>query len=144
MLEQQGGKVQLFWEGHKNWRNLHCRFDAYFIMSNGRWRFHQSLWLFLKIWNLTTIGCKAFLKSHRNSSKPMMFSKKIFFDKGGFKSNDTRYFLCCQIKYSWSLSWAENLIKLFTFLGGKFKFSAQDSDLEYLCWQCKNSPVPSD
>ena len=25
-----------------------------------------------------------------------------------------------------------------------FKFSAQDSDLEYLCWQWKNSPVPSD
>ena len=34
--------------------------------------------------------------------------------------------------------------KLFTVLGGKFKFSAQDSDLEYLCWQCKNSPVSSD
>jgi hypothetical protein len=33
---------------------------------------------------------------------------------------------------------------LFTVLGGKFKFSAQDSDLEYLCWQCKNSPVSSD
>ena len=70
--------------------------------------------------------------------------KKIFFDKGGFKSNDTRYFLCCQIKYSWSLSWAENLIKLFTFLGGKFKFSAQDSNLEYLIWQHKNSRVSSD
>ena len=27
---------------------------------------------------------------------------------------------------------AENLNKLFTDLGGKFKFSAQDSDLEYL------------
>ena len=34
--------------------------------------------------------------------------------------------------------------KLFTVLGRKFKFSAQDSDLEYLCWQCKNSPVSSD
>ena len=33
---------------------------------------------------------------------------------------------------------------LFTVLGGKFKFSAQDSDTEYLCWRCKNSPVPSD
>ena len=31
-----------------------------------------------------------------------------------------------------------------TVLGGKFKFSAQDSDLEYLFWQCKNSPVSSD
>jgi hypothetical protein len=33
---------------------------------------------------------------------------------------------------------------LFTALGGKFKFSAQDSDLEYLFWQRKNSPVSSD
>ena len=29
-------------------------------------------------------------------------------------------------------------------LGRKFKFSAQDSELEYLCWRCKNSPVSSD
>merc|ERR1712051_140364 len=35
-------------------------------------------------------------------------------------------------------------IKLFIVLGGKFKLSAQDSDLEYLCWRCKNSPVSSD
>ena len=34
-------------------------------------------------------------------------------------------------KYSKSLSWAENLNKLFTFMGGKFNFSAQGSDLEY-------------
>ena len=33
--------------------------------------------------------------------------------------------------------------KLFTILGGKFKFSAQDSDSEYLFWQRKNSPVSS-
>ena len=33
---------------------------------------------------------------------------------------------------------------LFTDLGGKFKFSAQDSDLEYLSWRCKNPPVSSD
>jgi hypothetical protein len=33
---------------------------------------------------------------------------------------------------------------LFTVLGGKFKFSAQDSDLEYLFWQRKISPVSSD
>ena len=30
------------------------------------------------------------------------------------------------------------------FLGGKFKFSDQDSDLEYLSWQCKNPPASSD
>ena len=46
--------------------------------------------------------------------------------------------------YSKSLSWAENLNKLFTVLGGKFKFSAQDSDLEYSFWQQKNTPVSSD
>ena len=34
--------------------------------------------------------------------------------------------------------------KLFTVLGGKFKFSAQNIDLEYLIWQGKNSPVSSD
>jgi hypothetical protein len=33
---------------------------------------------------------------------------------------------------------------LFTVLGGKFKSSAQDSDLEYLSWQCKKSLVSSD
>ena len=64
--------------------------------------------------------------------------------KGGFKSEITGEFFRCQHKYSKSLSWAENLNKLLTVLGGKFKFSAQDSDLEYLCWQCKNSPGSSD
>jgi hypothetical protein len=33
---------------------------------------------------------------------------------------------------------------LFTDLGGKFKFSAQDSDLEYLFWRSKTPPVSSD
>ena len=27
--------------------------------------------------------------------------------------------------------------KLFTVMGGKFKFQVQDSDLEYLFWQCE-------
>ena len=55
-------------------------------------------------------------------------------------SEDTGGFLYCQNKYSKSLSLAENLNKLFTDSGGKFKFSAQDSVLEYLLWQCKNPP----
>ena len=55
-------------------------------------------------------------------------------------SEDTGGFLYCQNKYSKS----ENLNKLFTDLGGKFKFSAQDSDLKYLFWQCKNPPGSSD
>ena len=29
-------------------------------------------------------------------------------------------------------------------MGGKFRFSAQDRDLEYLFWRSKNLPVPSD
>ena len=37
----------------------------------------------------------------------------------------------CPKKYSKCLSWAKNLNKLFTVLGGEFKFSAQDRDLEY-------------
>ena len=64
--------------------------------------------------------------------------------KGGLKSEDTGEFLHCQDKYFKQLSCVENLNNLFTVLGGKFKFSAQDSDMEYLCWQCKNSPVSSD
>ena len=64
--------------------------------------------------------------------------------KGGFKSEDTGKCLHLQHKYSKSLSCVENLNQLFTVSGGKFKFSAQDSDLEYLCWRCKNSPVSSD
>ena len=63
------------------------------------------------------------------------FHKKFLLFKGGFKSEDTGKNLSLQHKYSKSLSWAENLNKLFTVLGGKFKFSAQDSDLEYLCWR---------
>jgi hypothetical protein len=38
---------------------------------------------------------------------------------------------------------SRKLDKLFTVLGGKLKFSVQDSDLEYLCWKCKNSSVSS-
>ena len=64
--------------------------------------------------------------------------------KGGFKSEDTGGFLVLQNKYSKSLFWAENLNKLFNDLGGKFKLSAQDSNLEYLSWRCKNVPVSSD
>ena len=50
-------------------------------------------------------------------------------------SEDTGVFLHCQNKYSKSLAWAENFNKSFTDLDGKLKFSAQDSDLEYLFWQ---------
>ena len=62
--------------------------------------------------------------------------------KGGLKSEDTGDFSHCQDKYSKSLSKVENLNNLFTVLGGKFKFSAQDSDLEYLIGQHKNFQHP--
>ena len=46
--------------------------------------------------------------------------------KGCFKAEDTEELFRCQNKYSKSLSWAENLNKLFTepFREGKFKSSA--------------------
>ena len=59
-------------------------------------------------------------------------------------SEDTGGFLHCQNKYSKSLSWAENLNFPPKSVNNLFKFSAQDSDLEYLFWQCKNPPVSSD
>ena len=70
--------------------------------------------------------------------------ENIDFTKGGFYSEDTGEFLHCQNKYSISLSWAENLNFLPKSLNNLFEFSAQDGDLEYLIWQCNNSPVASD
>ena len=64
--------------------------------------------------------------------------------KDGFRSEETGEFLHCQHKYSKSLSCAENLNFPPKTINNLFKFSAQDSDMEYLCWQCKNSPVSSD
>ena len=81
----------------------------------------------------------------------LRYTIQIGIFKGGFKSEDTGEFLHCQNKYSKSLSWAENLnfppkiwISCLLFWGGKFKFFAQDNDLEYSFWQCKSSPVSSD
>ena len=66
------------------------------------------------------------------------------FSKGGFKSEDTGKNFHCQYKYSKSLPWAENLNFPPKTVNNLFKFFAQDSDLEYLCRQWKNSPVSSD
>ena len=71
-------------------------------------------------------------------------TKYVSAPKGGLKSEDTGDFLHCQDEYSKSLFWVENMNNLFAVLGRKIKFSAQDSDLEYLSWQCKKSPVSSD
>ena len=43
-------------------------------------------------------------------------------------------------KYSKSLSWAEKMNKLFAVMGGKFKSSAQDSDLSCLELSDKKQP----
>ena len=59
-------------------------------------------------------------------------------------SKETGGVLHRQNKYSKSLSWAENLNFLPKSVSNLFKFSAQDSDLEYLFWQCKKPPVSSD
>ena len=40
--------------------------------------------------------------------------------------------------------YAENVNVMPKTVNNSFKFSAQDSDLEYLFWQWKNSPVSSD
>ena len=64
--------------------------------------------------------------------------------KGGFKPEDTGNFLHCKHKYSKSISWVENLNFPPNTVNNLFKFSAQDSDLEYLFWQRKNSSVSSD
>ena len=71
-------------------------------------------------------------------------SSKMEGAKGGFISEETGEFFRCQNKYSKSLSWAENLNFPPKTVNNLFKFSAQDSDLEYLFWQRKNSSVSSD
>ena len=77
--------------------------------------------------------------------KFQVFPSRLFvFGKGGFKSEDTGEFFHCQHKYSKSLSWAEHLNFPPKTVNNLLKFSAQDSDLEYLFWQRKNPPVSSD
>ena len=66
------------------------------------------------------------------------------FAKDGFKSEETGGCLLLQNKYSKSLSWAENLNFPPKTVNNLFKFSAQDSDLEYLFWRSKNPPVSSE
>ena len=51
---------------------------------------------------------------------------------GGMISEDNGRFLLLQKKYSKSLYWAENLNFLPITVNNLFKFSAQDSNLEFL------------
>ena len=70
--------------------------------------------------------------------------KKDILKLTDFESEETGGFLRCQIKYSKSLSWAENSNFSPKTVNNLFKFSAKGSDLEYLIWQHKNSPASSD
>ena len=72
------------------------------------------------------------------SRAPKMFGF-YWVTKGGFKSEDTLEFLHCQDEYYRSLSWAENSNSPPKSVINLFKFSSQDSNLEYLFWKCKNS-----
>ena len=68
--------------------------------------------------------------------------------KGGFYSESAMRFLDLQISkknYSEKLSWAWNLNLLFTVIGGKFEFQAQDSFSEYFfleIWKSKKCIAP--
>ena len=73
-----------------------------------------------------------------------MYPFILVLGKGGFKSEDTGEFLHLQHKYSQSLFWAENLNFPPKTVNNLFKFPAQDSDFEYLCWRRKNFPVSSE
>ena len=77
------------------------------------------------------------IASRETPSAKQVILKKLIIIKGGFKSEDTGEFFHCQHKYSKSLSWAENFNFPPKTVNNLFKFSAQDSDLEYLCWQRK-------
>ena len=60
---------------------------------------------------------------------------KFDFTKGGFFSESeirSSNLQISKMNYSKSLSWTWILNKLLTLLGGKFKFQAQDSNLEFL------------
>ena len=57
--------------------------------------------------------------------------------KVGFFSESAMCFSHCQNKYSKSLSWTWNLNFPPITVDNLFKFQAQDSDLEYLFWQCE-------
>ena len=67
-----------------------------------------------------------------------------FLSKGDFQSEETGDIFHCQNRYSKSLSSAENLNFPPKTVYKLFKFSAQDSGLEYLFCQQKNPSVSSD
>ena len=95
-------KVYIFWEGHKILRNLHLRFDRYYILrTNLRWEFRKILWPSQNIWTLNLV--KTFLKKIEHTPRnycsillidimpgPQNVPKLIFIWEYKFKSN---YFL---------------------------------------------------
>ena len=64
--------------------------------------------------------------------------------KGGFKSEDTGKFYVSNIAIPNHYPEQKIWISCLLFSAGNSNFSAQDSDLEYLCWRSKNSPVSFD
>ena len=65
------------------------------------------------------------------------FSTYKLFSKGGFLSEDIMMLVTLPNYGAKSQPWAENLNKLFTVMGCKFKFSAQDCDLAPKLVQCQ-------
>ena len=74
----------------------------------------------------------------------LIFQKYVLILKVALSQKRLGDFFRCQNKYYKSLSWAENLNFPPKILNNLFKFSAQDSDLEYLFWQLKKPSVSSD
>ena len=105
------------------------------ILFNGKFTLFFAYHISMNEFNYLVHSCQTLKQTEALFSCSK--SKILQTSKGGFKSEDNGKSLRLLHKYSKSLSWAENLNKLFTVLGGKFKFAAQDSDLEYLCWRCK-------
>ena len=62
-------------------------------------------------------------------------NEKISFSKGGFKSEDSGKFLLN--KKIFQICILSRKFGLFTVMGGKFKFSAQDRNLEYFFGEVK-------
>ena len=80
-------KVCVFWEGHKNWPNLHRRFETYYIMSNRRWKFCQFFLGFLENMNFTKIVLNyeylniIQIKCYLNVSKHFTYKRHTFFQR---------------------------------------------------------------
>ena len=78
------------------------------------------------------------------SSNSYLFVFEVILGKGSLISKGTLTLVTFQKKGAKSRHWAESLNFPPFAVNNWFKFSAQDSDLEYLLWSSKNFPVFSD